>query len=118
DKHAYDIIQPDVGLSGGIMETWKIATLAEARGIPCILHSYSVGLGLGFAANLQVAGAISLCDWVEYAHEPPAYSVEVRDSILEEPILARDGEVEILNNPGLGVELAEGFLQKYAVLEE
>jgi L-alanine-DL-glutamate epimerase-like enolase superfamily enzyme len=117
-KHAYDIIQPDVGLSGGIMETWKIATLAEAHSIPCVPHSYSVGLGLGFAANLQLAGAISLCDWVEYAHEPPGYSVEVRDSILKEPIFARDGEVEILNKPGLGVELAEGFLQKYAVLEE
>lgn len=112
DKGAYDIVQPDVNISGGILEGRKISALAEASGRLCIPHTWTNGLGL--AANLQLIGALTNCPYVEFPYEPPAWAVGVRDIILKEPIeIDKNGFVEIPKKPGLGVELNEEVITKY-----
>lgn len=112
DKGAYDIVQPDVNISGGILEGRKISALAEASGILCIPHTWTNGLGL--AANLQLIGALANCPYVEFPYEPPAWAVGVRDITLKEPIkVDKNGFVEIPKKPGLGVELNEEVITKY-----
>jgi len=46
---------------------------------------------------------------------PPAWDVNVRDMILKEPIVARNGKVKIPNKPGLGIELDEDIIRRYTV---
>ena len=56
NRRCYDVIQPDVTLSCGILNGKKIAGMAEAAGIDVKPHTWTNGIGL--AANLQLMGAI------------------------------------------------------------
>lgn len=113
DKDALDIVQPDVMHAGGILEVRRIALLAEMYGKLCIPHFW--GPGIGLAATLQVIGSTNI-PWLEYCYHPPAWSVEVRDSMLRQPIrIDKNGYVEIPQKPGLGIELNEEFLEKHTV---
>lgn len=113
EKGCYDIVQPDVTWSGGILETKKIAAMAQASNKLCVLCTW--GFGLTLAANLQAVGSIPNCPYLEFGYEPPAWSFEVRDCLLKEPITAKDGYVEIPRGPGLGVDLNEKAVDKYTV---
>ncbi|EZQ11723.1 isomerase [Candidatus Acidianus copahuensis] len=114
EKDVYDIVQPDVTLSGGINEVKKIASLAESKNKLCIPHTWTHGLGL--AANLQLIGSLSNCPFLEFPYEPPAWRVEVRDMLIKEPLkIDKDGYVNIPNKLGLGIELNEEIIEKYSV---
>jgi L-alanine-DL-glutamate epimerase-like enolase superfamily enzyme len=113
EKKVYDIIQPDVTLSGGILGVKKIATLAEAWNIMCIPHAWSIGIG--FAASLQLIGSLPNCPYIEFPHAPPRFSFAIRDVMLKEPIRAENGYVEIPKRPGLGIDLNEEVIAKYKV---
>ncbi|PDM25976.1 isomerase [Candidatus Bathyarchaeota archaeon B24-2] len=117
ERNALDIVQPDVGNAGGILEVKKIALLAETYGKSCAPHTY--GPGLLLAESLQLAGSINNIPYLEYAYFPPVFSVEVRDSILKDPIrIDRDGYIHVPKGPGLGVELDEERVAKYTVQEK
>jgi len=97
--------------AGGISDVRRIAFLAEAYGKLCIPHFW--GPGIGLAATLQVIGSTNI-PWLEYCYHPPAFSFEVRDSMLSKPInIDKNGYVEIPKKPGLGVELNEEFIEKH-----
>ena len=116
EKKALDIVQPDVGNVGGISEMRKVALLAEAYGRSCVPHCY--GSGLLLAATLQVVGSTNI-PYVEYTSFPPVFGVDVRDSILENPILVdKDGYVSVPRQPGLGVGINEENVEKYSVKDE
>ena len=90
----------------------KIASLCEAFGNQFIPHCWDPGLGI--AANLQVIGTLleEVCPYMEFPYDPP-WTPEVRDCMLKEPIVAKNGFVEIPDKPGLGVEVNEEILDKY-----
>ena len=100
---AYDIVQPDVTITG-ITAAKKIGAMAELKHKLCIPHAWSGG-GIGLAANLQLIGSLSNCPFVEFPYDPPAWSIEVRDRFLKSPIVPRDGFVKIPDKPGIGVEV-------------
>lgn len=104
ERGCYDILQPDVTLSGGILTVKKIAAMAEAHNMGLNPHTWTNGLGL--AANLQVMGAIPNCTYCEYPYEPPGWVPEARDFMLAEPLrVDEDGFINIPSGPGLGVEV-------------
>jgi L-alanine-DL-glutamate epimerase-like enolase superfamily enzyme len=111
---AVDIIQPDVYLSGGIWPCRKVAALAEAFNIPCILHGTN---GPDLAASLQVAASISSCRMMEFAIMTapltPEQMWEPVDQILQQPGLFRleGGDVVLNDNPGLGLPLREDIIE-------
>jgi D-galactarolactone cycloisomerase len=103
-RRCYDVIQPDVTLSCGILNGKKIAGMAEAAGIPLNPHTWTNGIG--FAANLQLMGAIPNCTYCEYPYEPPGWTPEARDAMLSEPFrIDDDGCVNLPDGPGLGIEV-------------
>jgi L-alanine-DL-glutamate epimerase-like enolase superfamily enzyme len=105
EKRAYDIIQPDVTRSGGITEVKKIAALAEASGVECTPHIF--GFGLIQYANLQLAGSIPNCNWMEYSYIPPEF-------LMTEPIeIDKAGNAVIPDKPGLGFDFDEQAFNKY-----
>ena len=57
EPHAADILQPDVGNTGGIMEVKKIAAMAEAYNVRVAPHN--CGSALLTAASLQIAASIA-----------------------------------------------------------
>lgn len=55
-ENAVDIVQPDIGWSGGISETRKIALAAQGFSKPVSMHSF--GSCIHFAASLQAAASL------------------------------------------------------------
>jgi len=110
----FDIVQPDVAFSGGILETWKIGAVAGSFGVQCVPHIW--GTAHSVAANLQLAAALPNCNWMECPHDPPGYPLENRDTLLKEPLGPdRDGYVAIPEGPGLGVETDWDAVDRYRV---
>lgn len=103
EPQSVDILQPDVGTAGGILEVKKIAAMAEAYNMRVTPHN--CGTMVSTAASLQLAACIPNFMTQEiypYFHERPGY-VQVLEASPEEAI--RDGFIEVPRAPGLGVTL-------------
>ena len=99
-----DVVQPDAALSGGILNSRKVAVLAEAFGVEYAPHTWTNGIGL--AANLQCMGAAPNSSWCEFPYEPGSWEPEGRDGMLTEPIRTDpDGTIAVPQGPGLGIEV-------------
>jgi len=97
-----DVLQPDAVLATGIKGGVTVAEMAATHGLTFAPHTWNDGLG--FAANLQLLAAAD-ARWCEYPLDPPGWSLETRDFLLDEPISAEDGHVTPPDGPGLGVDL-------------
>ena len=98
---AADILQPDIGNTGGIMETKKIAAMAEAFNMRIQPHNCSSPICT--AASLQIDACISNF----YIQETYPYRLPEHFAVVD-----RAPELEIKNSmmpvptgPGLGVQL-------------
>ncbi len=100
-KRAVDILQPDVGHVGGMLEAQKIAAMAHARFLPIAPHN-PTGPVMN-AMTLQVAASIpNFC-----ILETIAVDVPWRKEIVRESLTFTNSEITIPNQPGLGLELDE-----------
>jgi galactonate dehydratase len=111
EQHAADIVQPDVGNTGGIMEVKKIAAMAEAYNMRVAPHNCATALST--AASLQIAACIPNFMTQEiypYFPERPGY-IQVLEDSPEERI--KDGVVALPTAPGLGVALAAERLRPF-----
>lgn len=113
-----DIVQPDVSICGGITECLFVADLARLSAVQCIPHCW--GGAVMLAATVQVVSVLP--DPSRLAgSESPLVELDVtenpfRDELLRSgPIVLRDGCLEVPTAPGLGVEVDEAVLRRYAV---
>ena len=117
-KHnCFDIYQMDTVLSGGILQSRKVAAMVEAENKIFTPHTWTNGMGL--AAALHVAGSVSNCPFIEYCYDPPRWDYTIRDMMFTEPLkVEKDGYIRVPNKPGLGVELDHELLAKYTILKK
>lgn len=112
DIGACRIINIKVSRLGGLSEAVKVHDLCRARGVPVWcggMHEF----GVGRAANVAVSslpgftlpGDISGSD--KYYHE----------DLVEPPVTASDGKVQVSNRPGLGVEPVEERVRRHLLRE-
>ncbi len=98
---AADILQPDLLLCGGLMETKKIAAMAEAHYLTIAPHS---PLGpVSTAVSTHFAASTPNFIILEYRVDSEG---PMRDLILE-PLKLVDGYLQLPQEPGLGIELNE-----------
>lgn len=97
-----DVLQPDAVLATGILGGTNVAAMADTNGLQFAPHTWNDGLG--FAANVHMLACTS-ARWCEYPIEPPGWTPENRDFLLEEPLVAEDGAVTPPSGPGLGVDI-------------
>jgi galactonate dehydratase len=104
-----DILQPDIGLTGGITETKKIAAYAETYNLHVQPHNY--GGPISTAAGIQLDACIpNFIIQETFPYHPDAQYRLVKHA-LELDI--RDGYIETPTRPGLGVELDEAEIKSY-----
>ena len=108
DAGAFDIVQPDVTKVGGISEERRIGWLAQEKGVRFIPHGWNTALGL--AADLQLASAFAHTDLVEYLTGSP-FIDEVKAGGWA---LDADGYLPIPDGPGLGIEVDQDAVARYA----
>ncbi|MCH9780727.1 MAG: mandelate racemase/muconate lactonizing enzyme family protein [Alphaproteobacteria bacterium] len=104
-----DVVQGDVALTCGISGHRRVAGMAELCHAVWSPHTW--GCGLAMLANLQAAAGLSAPPFTEYPLELPGWDEPVRDFMFAEPIVAKDGCIELPDRPGIGYDLDEDRLQ-------
>ncbi|MEZ6053711.1 MAG: mandelate racemase/muconate lactonizing enzyme family protein [Planctomycetaceae bacterium] len=117
DRRAMDIIQPDVSLCGGIGEALFIAELAALSGIRCLPHCW--GGAIVIAATAQLLSLLPEPHW-GFPTDTPMLEFDMsenpwRREIVTEPFEVVDGFLRVPTGSGLGIEVDERVIQKYAV---
>ena len=107
ENRAASILQPDLGRSGGIFETKKIAAHAETFHIQIAPHCYC-GPIVG-AANIQLAVTLPNFLILESIKTWDGFHGE----LLKKKIEWQDGHVIPSEEPGLGVELDESVCEAH-----
>jgi galactonate dehydratase len=100
---AVDLVQPDIGNTGGIMETKKIAAIAEAYNVRVQLHV--CGSPVATAAALQLDACIANFAIHEIYPYRPAEHFAIVEDAPEHAV--RDGHMPIPSRPGIGITLIE-----------
>ena len=109
-----DIVQPDPSHAGGITETRKIASMAEAYDVALALHC---PLGpIALAANLQL-DAVCYNAFIQEQSLGIHYNKDndLMDYVSNPEVFAyEDGMVAIPKGPGLGIEVNEDYVRERA----
>ncbi|MFN0169780.1 MAG: mandelate racemase/muconate lactonizing enzyme family protein [Bryobacteraceae bacterium] len=117
DRRAMDIIQPDVSLCGGIGEALFIAETAALSGIRCLPHCWG--------SDIVIAATVHLLALLPDPHpgfptDTPMLELDQsenpwRNGLAKEPFPLQEGHVSVPAKPGLGIEVNEEVVRKYAV---
>ena len=107
ENRAASILQPDLGRSGGILETKKVAAMAEAFNIQVAPHCYCGPIVA--AANIQLATTLPNFLILESIKQWDGF----HEKLLKKKIEWQDGHVIPSKEPGLGVELNEDVCEAH-----
>lgn len=108
---AVDIVMPDLQKVGGLGEGQRVANLANLYYTPFAPHM--VASYLGAMACCHVCASVPnfmIMEWQIYFHKQPMYQ-EIVD--FDGPMV-EDGFISVRDKPGIGVEINEEGLRKYA----
>ena len=115
ENRAADVVNIKIGKAGGLLNAKKIAAVAEAAGLGCVLGT-SFGLGIEIAAKLHLAASTPTATGaVEFTE------LGLHENLLQSPgreLLAlplKDGQLPVPDGPGFGVALDEERLQAYTL---
>jgi galactonate dehydratase len=98
EKQAVSVIQPDMLKCGGLLESRKIAAMAEVYGIPIAPHGVATQLGkIAMAHICATVPNFKILEWANWE-----YGAQIAD-----PVDYREGYVNLPDKPGLGIELRQ-----------
>jgi D-galactarolactone cycloisomerase len=116
ERGAFDVIQPDTVICGGIGEALFYANLARLHAVTTVPHTD--GGAIGIAAALQL---IALLPQATRSPTTDEILLEVgtgenpwRRDTLASGWQLRNGWVDIPTGPGLGIEVDEAFVRRHA----
>jgi D-galactarolactone cycloisomerase len=113
-----DIVQPNLSVCGGFTEAKVIAQMATAWNLRVAPHVW--GTGVLMAATLQLLSTLPASPFGERNAYSPLLEYDrgenpFREGVLKEPILARNGQVQIPTGNGLGVDINEDAVRMWAL---
>jgi L-alanine-DL-glutamate epimerase-like enolase superfamily enzyme len=119
---AADGISIYLAKAGGLTRARTVAAIAEAASLPCDVNG-SLELGIANAANLHLAAAapaVTLASVIPITAPAGSGTTSVAgryyaDDIVQEPFAYDRGDLIVSPRPGLGVEVDETKLRRYAV---
>ena len=94
---------------GGLKPVYDAGLLCDRLGMKVNLASKMAETGISTAAILHLAAALPAVDWgVGFS------SQHLTDDILETPHVFAGGHIDVPAGPGLGVEVDEAKVRRYA----
>lgn len=107
EREIIDVVQPDTGRAGGLIQMRKIAAMAEAHHIQVAPHDGSLGPVAEIAA-LHLLASIPNCLILEHLEDdcPQRYEVMAPQPTIE------DGFMIVPDAPGLGIELVDEAIER------
>ncbi len=109
DSGAYDIVQHSCD-DAGVTEAWHMARMANTRGKLLCTHNWGDGLMAMANAHLMAAAPNRFLLEMNMTPDP------LREGVLQQAPVVKDGCLEIPDKPGLGVELREGLEEIYPAI--
>jgi galactonate dehydratase len=112
EKGAVDIIMPDLQKAGGLGEGQRIANLANLYYVPFAPHM--VASFLGAMASCHVCASVPnfmVLEWQIYFHKDPMF----KEIVTFDGPMTENGFINLSEKPGIGVEINEDGMRKYAV---
>ena len=108
EREIVDVIQPDTGRAGGLMQMKKMAALAEAHYIGFAPHDGSLGPVAEMAA-VHLLSTLPNFLILEHLEEDCPQRYEV---MTGQPVV-KNGAIVVPDAPGLGVDIVEEAIAKY-----
>ena len=108
---AVDIVMPDLQKAGGLGEGQRIANLANLYYVPFAPHM--VASYLGAMASCHVCASVPnfmILEWQIYFHTDPMF----KEIVTFDGPMVIDGFIPLSEKPGVGVEINEEGMRKYA----
>jgi galactonate dehydratase len=109
---AVDIVMPDLQKTGGLGEGQRIANLANLYYTPFAPHM--VASFLGCMASCHVCASVPnflILEWQAYFHTDPMF----KEIVKYDGDWVKDSFITLSEKPGIGVEINEEAMKKYAV---
>ena len=109
---AVDIIMPDLQKAGGLGEGQRIANLSNLYYVPFAPHM--VASFLGAMAACHVCASVPnfmILEWQIYFHKNPMF----KEIVHFDGPMTENGFIPLSEKPGIGVEINEEGMKKYAV---
>jgi galactonate dehydratase len=109
---AVDIVMPDLQKAGGLGEGQRIANLANLYYTPFAPHM--VASFLGAMASAHVCASVPnflILEWQSYFHTDPMF----KEIVQYEGEWVKNSFITLSEKPGIGVEINEEAMKKYAV---
>ncbi|MEO8405664.1 MAG: mandelate racemase/muconate lactonizing enzyme family protein [Chitinophagaceae bacterium] len=109
---AVDIVMPDLQKTGGLGEGQRIANLANLYYVPFAPHM--VASYLGAMASCHVCASVPnflILEWQAYFHTDPMF----KEIIKYDGTMVENGFITLSEKPGIGVEINEEGMKKYAI---
>ena len=107
---AVDVAQPDICYLGGICRTLKAVGMAKKAGLPVTPHAANLSMVTIF--TLHLLGAIpNAGPYLEFSIEGEDY-YPWQDGLFKQPIVAKDGCVQIPEGPGWGIDIDPKWLDR------
>jgi galactonate dehydratase len=105
EKEALSIIQPDMSKTGGLLESRKIASMAEVYAIPVAPHGVASPLAtMAYAHVCATMPNLMILEWTYYLNK--------QYTSLTEPVSLNGGFLEVSNKPGIGVALNDAAVNE------
>jgi galactonate dehydratase len=108
-RHAVDVIMPDVKHCGGLLELTHIAAAAAGEGIKVAPHNPSGPVST--AASVHVAAGAANANFLELQYG----EVPWRSEVLTPPEQFTRGTIEVPTRPGLGFTLNDAAIRKHSL---
>ena len=108
DSGSVDVIMIDPGRAEGVTGVKKVIDLAAAKRQSWNAHSWSSALST--AASLHLAAASPNVLLLELKPEPSP----MQNELVSDPIVMRNGWIEVRDEPGLGVTVDESAVRQYS----
>jgi L-alanine-DL-glutamate epimerase-like enolase superfamily enzyme len=109
DTGGIDVAQVDVTRVGGLARSKRIGWDSAERHRMCVNHSYKTGVNI--AASLHFVASLPNTQYFEYCVEQGA----LRQTLTKQRFPVIDGDINVPEEPGLGIELDEDVVAKYRV---
>ena len=117
DKNCVDFLQMDICSCGGLTEAKRISALSSTKGVKVIPHTWGSGIAfytaINFISNLEpIPGRLYNEDaYIEYDRTEN----KIRENIIKDNIIMKDGYISVNEKPGLGVDVDETYLNEIKI---
>ncbi|HEX2116020.1 MAG TPA: mandelate racemase/muconate lactonizing enzyme family protein [Alphaproteobacteria bacterium] len=113
---AIDIAQPDIAAAGGFTACRHIVALCQTHGVQVNPHVW--GSSVSQVASLHLCAALPVAHHGLFASEPifeyDCSAHPFRMQLIKEPLVHRNGWLDLPQRPGLGIEVDRKTIDQYA----